>query len=94
MREIHQTHPVGSFAKCKRCQKEPKHFRVLGRKINDTMRDLCLTKPLERHFLECCPCELKTELHSSLEGASMEWTRMYGVLDFKGQVLRLKRNAI
>ncbi len=50
----------GKLAPCPSCGGQPTHIRVRG---------------VERHFLECCPCQSRTSKYGSLQEAVEAWER-------------------
>ena len=73
------THPPGTFALCKKCSREPRHYVASGHSTKDPI-DVRLPSP-DRHILECCcsGIECRTELLPSLAAANIQWRERFGI---------------
>jgi len=65
-------HPVGTFAACAICAREPKHYVVYGRCTRDPID---FTAPTQRHIIECLCTgpDRRTALHVDFVAAAIEW---------------------
>ena len=72
MIQRHQPHPIGTFAACSGCRREPRHVEVRGRSNAEPL-DFRTGASATRHALECAPCGRSTARHPTLDAAIGEW---------------------
>jgi len=73
MTQHHVREAAGRFAKCPKCDGQPRHIEHFGRTLAETMD---FTIPARRHALECT-CGRTTTRCATLAEAEAEW----GVVD-------------